>query len=202
MFTSGTTGKPKGVMTGHAQNIRSFDTWSRTVGLTCRRQLPDHQPLLPLLRLQGRLARGDHPRRDRILPVAVFDVAEVLRRIQFERVSMLPGPPTIYQSLLAHPEAVRNTTLSSLRLAVTGAAPTPVDLIHRMRSELGFRSVIKAYGLTETCGVVTICLPTDEPEPSRHRGARDPGHRGDLVDAAGEPVPAGSPARSGCAATT
>ena len=82
-------------------------------------------------------------------------------RIQFERVSMLPGPPTIYQSLLAHPER-ENYDLSSLRLAVTGAAAVPVDLIRRMRSELGFRTVLTAYGLTETCGVVTISGADDE----------------------------------------
>ena len=52
---------------------------------------------------------------------------------------MLPGPPTLYQSILAHPD--RNKfDLSCLRLAATGAAPVPVELVRRMKSELGFET--------------------------------------------------------------
>ena len=68
--------------------------------------------------------------------------------------SMIPGPPTIYQSLLAHPRR-DEYDLSSLRLAVTGAAPVPVALVEQMREELGFEVVVTAYGLTETCGILT-----------------------------------------------
>jgi acyl-CoA synthetase (AMP-forming)/AMP-acid ligase II len=162
LFTSGTTGKPKGVRTGHGQNIRVFDTWSRTVGLCADDTYLIINPFFHSFGYKaGWLAaiiRGA-----RMLPVASFDVDAVLRRIQFERVTMLPGPPTIYQSLLAHPQRA-SYDLSSLRLAVTGAASVPVDLIRRMRSDLGFRTVLTAYGLTETCGVVTISSADDTPE--------------------------------------
>lgn len=192
MFTSGTTGKPKAVMTGHAQNIRSFDTWSRTVGLGAADNYLIINPFFHSFGYKaGWLAaiiRGAC-----ILPVASFDVAEVLRRIQFERVSVLPGPPTIYQSLLAHPDR-QNYDLSSLRLAVTGAASVPVDLIRRMRSDLGFRTVLTAYGLTETCGVVTISDMDDEPElVATTAGRAMPGVEVICANAAGEPVPAGEP---------
>jgi acyl-CoA synthetase (AMP-forming)/AMP-acid ligase II len=192
MFTSGTTGKPKGVMTGHAQNIRSFDTWSRTVGLTAD---DNYLVINPFFHSFGYKAGwlAAIIRGARILPVASFDVEQVLQRIQFERVSMLPGPPTIYQSLLAHPER-QNYDLSSLRLAVTGAASVPVDLIRRMRSELGFRTVLTAYGLTETCGVVTISGMDDEPElVATTAGRAMPGVEVRCVNSAGEPVPAGEP---------
>jgi acyl-CoA synthetase (AMP-forming)/AMP-acid ligase II len=76
---------------------------------------------------------------------------------------VLPGPPTLYQSILAHPERSKHD-LSSLRLAVTGAASVPVELVRRMSSELGFETVITAYGLTETCGVVSMCTPADDAE--------------------------------------
>jgi len=192
MFTSGTTGKPKGVMTGHAQNIRSFDTWSRTVGLTAD---DNYLVINPFFHSFGYKAGwlAAIIRGARILPVASFDVDEVLKRIQIERVSMLPGPPTIYQSLLAHPER-RNYDLSSLRLAVTGAAAVPVDLIRRMRSELGFRTVLTAYGLTETCGVVTITGANDAPELiATTAGRAMPGVEVICCNGAGEPVPAGEP---------
>ena len=192
MFTSGTTGKPKGVMTGHAQNIRSFDTWGRTVGLGAD---DNYLIINPFFHSFGYKAGwlAAIIRGARILPVASFDVDQVLRRIQFERVSMLPGPPTIYQSLLAHPER-QSYDLSSLRLAVTGAAAVPVDLIRRMRSELGFRTVLTAYGLTETCGVVTITGAEDEPELiATTAGRAMPGVEVICVNSAGEPVPAGEP---------
>jgi acyl-CoA synthetase (AMP-forming)/AMP-acid ligase II len=96
-----------------------------------------------------------------IVPHAVFDVRQVLARIAEERITMLPGPPTLYQSIL---NIADRGDLSSLRLAVTGAAPVPVELIKRMRSELTFSTILTAYGLTESTGVVTICRQTDDAE--------------------------------------
>jgi acyl-CoA synthetase (AMP-forming)/AMP-acid ligase II len=96
-----------------------------------------------------------------IIPHAVFDVPAVLQRITEERVSVLPGPPTLYQSIL---NVEDRGDLSSLRLAVTGAAVVPVELIKRMRSELTFETILTAYGLTESTGVVTMCRPDDDAE--------------------------------------
>jgi acyl-CoA synthetase (AMP-forming)/AMP-acid ligase II len=86
-----------------------------------------------------------------MFPVRVFDVDVVLELIENERITMLPGPPTLYQSLL---DARSGRDLSSLRAAVTGAADIPVDLVRRIRSELPFRSIMTGYGLTEA-GTVT-----------------------------------------------
>jgi acyl-CoA synthetase (AMP-forming)/AMP-acid ligase II len=91
----------------------------------------------------------------------VFDVNVVLRRIEEDAITMLPGPPALYQSILLHPERGK-FDISSLRLAVTGAAAIPVELIHRMKDDLGFETVITAYGLTESCGVVTMCRLDDD----------------------------------------
>jgi acyl-CoA synthetase (AMP-forming)/AMP-acid ligase II len=93
----------------------------------------------------------------------VFDVNRVLHRIGEERISMLPGPPTLHQSILDHPQ--RDTfDLSSLRLCVTGAAAIPVELIRRLRDELTYENIVTAYGLTESTGVVSICRPGDDAE--------------------------------------
>jgi acyl-CoA synthetase (AMP-forming)/AMP-acid ligase II len=162
LFTSGTTGFPKGVMTAHGQNLRVFDAWSRGVGIRAGDRYLIVNPYFHSFGYKAGwlacLIRGATA-----LPHAVFDVAAVLARCGRERVSVLPGPPTLYQSILAHPGR-GEFDLSSLRLAVTGAAAVPVELVRRMKSELGFESVITAYGLTESCGTVSMCTPEDDAE--------------------------------------
>jgi acyl-CoA synthetase (AMP-forming)/AMP-acid ligase II len=117
----------------------------------------------------------------------------VLARISRERVSVLPGPPTIYQSFLSHPDREQHD-LSSLRLAVTGAAAIPVELVRRMRSELGFETVITGYGLTEASGIVTMCRHDDDPETiATTSGRAIPGVEVRCVDDAGKEVPRGQP---------
>src|SRR5579862_719024 len=162
LFTSGTTGQPKGVMTTHGQNLRVFRAWSEIVGLCADDRYLIVNPFFHSFGykagwLSAILCGAT------ILPQAVFDVPAVLARVGRDRVSVLPGPPTLYQTILAHPDRVRHD-LSSLRLAVTGAAVIPVELIHRMRRELTFKTIITGYGLTESSGVVTMCRYDDDPE--------------------------------------
>jgi HIP---CoA ligase len=191
LFTSGTTGNPKAVMTAHGQNLKVFEVWGHTVGLRAGDRYLIINPFFHSFGYKGGwLACLIHGAT--ALPHGVFDVAEVLSRIQREKITVMPGPPAIYQSLLAFPDRAKYDT-STLRLAVTGAAPTPVELVHRMRSELGFTSVIKAYGLTESCGTVSICLPSDSPETiANSDGAAIPDTEVKLVDAEGKEVPRGT----------
>jgi len=192
MFTSGTTGYPKGVMTTHGQTLRVFDAWSRGAGIRAGDRYLIVNPFFHTFGYKaGWLACIQVGAT--AIPHAVFDAGAVLARIEAERISVLPGPPTLYQSLLAHPERARSD-LSSLRLAVTGAASVPVELVRRMRSELGFESVLTAYGLTESCGTVTMCLPTDDAETiATTSGRAIPGVEVRCVDGAGREVPRGTP---------
>ena len=116
---------------------------------------------------------------------------------------MLPGPPTLYQTILNHPDRSQLDS-SSLRLAVTGAAAVPVSLVERMRDELGFDTVITGYGLTEACGIVTMCRHDDDAETiATTSGRAIPGVEVRVVDDDGaERRRAASPARSWSAATT
>jgi acyl-CoA synthetase (AMP-forming)/AMP-acid ligase II len=90
----------------------------------------------------------------------VFDVASVVARVEEERITVLPGPPSVFQSILAHPDFT-SFPLDTLRLSVTGAAVVPVELIDNMRTRMGLESVVTAYGLTETHGTATICEQSD-----------------------------------------
>jgi HIP---CoA ligase len=168
MFTSGTTGRPKGVMTTHGQTLRVFEVWSRLVGL---REGDRYLIVNPFFHTFGYKAGfiACLMQGATILPHAVFDVPSVLQRIADERITMLPGPPTLYQSIL---NAEDHGDLSSLRLAVTGAAAVPVEMIKRMRSELTFETILTAYGLTESTGVVTICRADDDPETISNTSGR------------------------------
>jgi acyl-CoA synthetase (AMP-forming)/AMP-acid ligase II len=160
MFTSGTTGKPKGVMSRHGGMIRAFSVYVKTIGL-----IPGDRYLVvnPFFHSFGYkagwvscLLAGAT-----ILPQAVFDADEVFSRISQDKITVLPGPPTLYLSLLAHP-SLKTADLTSLRVAVTGAATIPPVLIERMRCQLGFEIVTTAYGLTECGGLASICdIDTD-----------------------------------------
>lgn len=162
IFTSGTTGAPKGAMMGHAASIRAYWAWSGVVGLRSDDRYLIVNPFFHAFGLKaGILAcvlRGTT-----MVPHPVFDVPSVMQRIEEERITMFPGPPAIYQTILNSPDLDRRD-LSSLRLAVTGAAPVPVEMLERMRSVLGFETVVTGYGLTESHGIVTMNRHDDPPE--------------------------------------
>ncbi|GAA0796192.1 FadD3 family acyl-CoA ligase [Marinobacterium sediminicola] len=162
MFTSGTTGKPKGVMSAHGAALRAFSEFVRILTLKPGDRFLIVNPFFHTFGYKAGwlscLLSGAT-----ILPHPVFDADEVLARIENDKVSVLPGPPTLYLSLLAHPELNRKD-LSSLRVASTGASTIPPVLIERMRNELGFDVVTTAYGLTECGGLATICDPNDPAE--------------------------------------
>lgn len=197
MFTSGTTGKPKGAMATHAQTVRTFATWASIVGL---RQGDRYLVVNPFFHTFGYKAGilACLMQGATLVPVDVFDVDRVLQKVEEEQISVLPGPPTLYQSILDHPDQQdpdkpRYDT-STLRLAVTGAAVVPVELVKRMRSELGFETVLTAYGLTESTGTVTMCRRGDSAETiATTSGRAIPGLEVRVVDADGVQVSRGEP---------
>lgn len=185
LFTSGTTGKPKGAMCSHAQNLRTFRTWSEITGLRAGDRYLVAMPFFHSFGYKAgwlsALMMGAT-----ILPEAIFDVSRALARIERDRISFLPGSPAIYQSMLLHGDLAKHD-LSSLRIAVTGAAVIPVQLVKDMREKLGFETVITAYGLTETTGTVTMCHRDDDPETiATTSGRAIPGVEVRVIDAEGK----------------
>jgi acyl-CoA synthetase (AMP-forming)/AMP-acid ligase II len=192
IFTSGTTGQPKGVMTTHAQSLRVFEVWSDIVGL---REGDRYLIVNPFFHTFGYKAGvlACLMRGATIVPHAVFDAGQVMRRIGEEKITVLPGPPTLYQSILNDP-ARASLDLSSLRLAVTGAAVVPVELIKRMRDELTFETILTAYGLTESTGTATMCRPDDDAETiANTSGCAIPDTEVRVVDDDGTEVARGEP---------
>ncbi|MFC7528495.1 FadD3 family acyl-CoA ligase [Actinoplanes sp. GCM10030250] len=169
LFTSGTTGRSKGAMSAHRQALGVAGAWAEIGGLG-----PDDRYLVvnPFFHSFGLkagilacLLSGAT-----VVPMPVFDARRALELIEAERITVLPGAPTLYISLLDHRDRAAHD-LSSLRLAVTGAATVPPTLVERIRSDLGFTTVLTAYGLTEAV-VATMCRPGDSAEIVTHTNGR------------------------------
>ncbi len=190
IFTSGTTGRPKGAMTTHGQSVRTFATWSEVVGLRAGDRYLIVNPFFHTFGYKAGILACLMTGAT-MVPEPVFDVDLLLARIAEERVSVLPGPPTVFQSILDHPERER-FDLSTLRLVVTGAAAVPVELVERLWSELGIETVLTAYGLTEATGTATMCRRGDSAEViAMTSGRAIPDVEVKVVDAEGEECPKG-----------
>jgi HIP---CoA ligase len=160
MFTSGTTGRSKGAMTAHRQALAVARAWAECGAVTSSDRYLVVTPFFHNFGFKAGLLVGLLTGAT-LVPQLVYDAGQAMRLVEAERITVLPGPPTIYQSILDHPGRAA-ADLSSLRLAVTGAAVVPVALVERMRRELTFDTVLTAYGLTEAV-VATMCRPGDDP---------------------------------------
>jgi HIP---CoA ligase len=156
IFTSGTTGRPKGAMMNHRQTLRMYEEWATLADLRHGDRYLMINPYFHTFGLKAGLITS-FLRGATMLPVAVFDVDAVVNLIERERITMLPGPPTLYHSLLTVRDKAK---LSTLRAGVTGAADIPVELVRRIHRELPFQTLMTGYGLTEA-GNVTLSRPGD-----------------------------------------
>jgi acyl-CoA synthetase (AMP-forming)/AMP-acid ligase II len=192
MFTSGTTGLPKGVPLRHETSIRAH------VALTTAytfRQGDRYLVIPPFFHTFGYKAgwMASFFHGVTVLPQRVFDADDVLRKIETERVSILLGPPTVFTDIMSHPSR-EAYDLSSLRVTMASAATVPVELIHRLRQDMGFEVVLTSYGLTEAHSAVSTSRIDDAPEDI----ARSVGRPLDGVEVAvanneGERMPHGVP---------
>jgi acyl-CoA synthetase (AMP-forming)/AMP-acid ligase II len=156
IFTSGTTGRPKGAMMNHGQTLRMYEEWATLADLREGDRYLMINPYFHTFGLKAGLI-SSFLRGATMMPRAVFDIDTVVDLIERESITMLPGPPTLYHSLLT----VRDKSkLSTLRAGVTGAADIPVELVRRIHSELPFQTLMTGYGLTEA-GNVTLSRPGD-----------------------------------------
>ena len=189
MFTSGTTGSPKGVMMTYGRVLPQVGVWIGNTGLAHGERYLIANPFFHSFGMKvgwvACLIAGAV-----MVPMPQFDVAEAVRLIAQERIAFLPGPPTIFQMLLSELEK-QSFDCSSLRGGTTGAATVPPVLIERIRTELGMRDIITAYGMTE-CVNITSCRPGDPVETiAQTCGAAIPGNEVIVADDHGNELPRG-----------
>ena len=156
IFTSGTTGRPRGARMNHRQTLRMYEEWATLADLREGDRYLMINPYFHTFGLKAGLI-ASFLRGATMLPVAAFDIDRVVDLIETERITMLPGPPTLYHSLLAVADKGK---LATLRAGVTGAADIPVELVRRIHDELPFQTLMTGYGLTEA-GNVTLSRPGD-----------------------------------------
>ena len=161
LFTSGTTGRSKGVLCAHRQSLSAPAAWAACGQVTSADRYLCINPFFHNFGYKAGILACLQTGAT-MIPQVTFDPEQAMRIVEEQRITVLPGPPTIYQALLDHP-ARPGYDLSSLRFAVTGAAIVPVVLIERMQSELDFDIVLTAYGLTEASGFGTMCRADDDP---------------------------------------
>ncbi|WP_345679068.1 FadD3 family acyl-CoA ligase [Yinghuangia aomiensis] len=190
IFTSGTTGHPKGVTLTHGQSLRAYGWMAEEYTFGPKDTFLVVPPFFHCFGYKaGWLASFIHGVT--VVPMRVFDAGEALDVIARERVSIMLGPPTIFQDLVDHPDRP-NTDVSSLRVSMTGGTTIPETLIHAMKTELGFDIVMSAYGLTESTALVTTTRLGDTAETvARTTGRPIPGVEVRIADDDGNDLPAG-----------
>lgn len=165
LFTSGTTGRSKGAMSAHRQTVAVSAAWAEIGGVSAEDRYLVVNPFFHSFGYKIGIVVGLLTGAT-LYPVATFDVDAVMELIERERITLLPGAPTIFTSLFDAPGRA-SRDLSSLRLSITGAAVVPVVLIERMRAPapegLGIDHVYTAFGMTEAV-VVTMCREGDPDE--------------------------------------
>jgi HIP---CoA ligase len=189
MFTSGTTGSPKGVMMSYARVLPQVKVWIGNTGLAQGERYLIVNPFFHSFGMKvgwvACLMAGAV-----MVPMPQFDVETAAASIVRDQITFLPGAPTIFQMLIALKREKPFDT-SSLRGGTTGAATVPPILIEQIREELGIRDIITAYGMTE-CVNITGCRPGDPVELiAQTCGAAIPGNEVIIADESGNEVPRG-----------
>jgi len=160
LFTSGTTGRSKGVLCAHRQSLAGSAAWAACGKVSSADRYLCINPFFHNFGFKAGILACLQTGAT-LIPQLTFDPERAMQAVQDHAATVLPGPPTIYQTLLDHPRR-GHYDLSSLRFAVTGAAVVPVVLIERMQTELDIDIVLTAYGLTEASGFGTMCSADDD----------------------------------------
>jgi acyl-CoA synthetase (AMP-forming)/AMP-acid ligase II len=190
LFTSGTTGVPKAVPATHGQTLRAHTYLLGVLGA----QPGDRYLVIPPFFHSFGYKFGwvaGIVLGTTIVTIERYDAETAMQTIAAERITIMPGPPTLFTDILDHPRR-GDYDLSSLRAGTPSAAIVPVEVVKRMSSELGIDTVLTAYGLTESTATVSTTSPADDPEDiARSVGRAIPGVEVRVRDDDGNVVGAG-----------
>ncbi|MGW6417468.1 long-chain-fatty-acid--CoA ligase [Streptomyces sp. NPDC055055] len=186
LYTSGTTGRPKGAVLSHAGLRHNTEVNSVHI----QRMTPDDVVVgcLPLFHIFGQICTMSAAVRSGASLVLIprFDPGAVLEAVAREGATVFEGVPTMYAALLQHPS---EADVSTLRMCISGGASLPVEILHGFERRFGC-PVLEGFGMSETSPVVTFNHP-DRPRKAGSIGTpiRDVEVR--LLDEEGQDVAPG-----------
>lgn len=190
LFTSGTTGQPKGAMHNHGQALWVPAIWNEANDLRVGDRMLVVNPFFHSFGYRSGWVSGLIAGIT-VYPLKIFDAEAVLSLVERERITVLMGPPTIFFSLMEHPR-FDQFDLSSLRVGHTGASNVPADLIRAGRDIFGFDLFLTSFGQTESTALVTVNTPGSDFETIATTVGRPlPGVELKIVDEDGKAVPQG-----------
>ncbi len=160
MYTSGTTGQPKGVVLDHLGLINKSMVSTARQGITADDRLCLFFPLFHMfgntcIALAG-LLRG----ASLIMPGKMFDPQKVLKAVSQEKCTAIYGSPSMLIALVDHPEFEKEEW-STVSKGIIGGAPCPIELMRRIVEDIGVSDITVAYGITETASWITMTHPAD-----------------------------------------
>ena len=159
VYTSGTTGVPKGAELTHFQLLMNADTPGRVFGIRDDDIVMVALPLFHVFGLSSALNVCVRFGATMSL-VPRFDATKALEVIQRDGVTIFDGVPTMYVALLRHPN-LGDYDVSTLRIGISGGAPLPAEVLDAFEEKFGV-VILEGYGLTETASTTTFNVSADE----------------------------------------
>jgi len=154
LYTSGTTGQPKGAQLTHANLVACAEVFAAVLELTPRDRVGTALPLFHVFGQAVIMGSALHAGGSLSL-LARFDAAEMLGMLRRDRLTVLAGVPTMWNAMLQVAGDYDAADFAGLRLAASGGAALPAEVMRAFRERFGC-VVLEGYGLTETTGAATF----------------------------------------------
>lgn len=186
LYTSGTTGRPKGAMLSHANLVSNANSITKLIELTEEDSmiavLPMFHTFCMSINIIAPISAGAA-----VIIVPKFSPVDVIQTIHQHKATIFTGVPTMYNFLINLPDA-NSEHLSSVRLCLSGGASIPVELLNRFEDKYKV-AIMEGYGLSETSPVVTF-NPLTKRKPGSV-GVDIPDVKTKIVDEHGKEIPIG-----------
>jgi fatty-acyl-CoA synthase len=160
LYTSGTTGAPKGVMSTHFGIINTTLASAENQRITEKDRLCLSVPLSHMFGCVCVSLASVLKGATLVIPSETFDPTRILEAIEKERCTAIYGSPSAFIALMGDPR-YRTSNVNSLRTGIMGGAQCPMEVMKKVVEELGVREIVIGYGQTESSSWITMTRPDD-----------------------------------------